>query len=70
MPNMWQALNKYLLNDQLVYSKLEGWDGGGKEVQDGGYIYLWLNHAVVQQKPTQHCKAIILHLKINLKINI
>ena len=34
-----------------------------------GYIYiythtqLWLIHVVVQQKPTQHCKAIILQLK-------
>ena len=30
-------------------------------------MYLWLIHADVWQKPTQHCKAIILQLKINLK---
>ena len=26
-------------------------------------MYLWLIHIVVKQKPTQHCKAIILQLK-------
>jgi len=31
------------------------------------YVYLWLIHIVVWQKPIQHCKAIILQLKINLK---
>ena len=37
----------------------------GREVQEGGmYVYLWLIHIVVWQKPTQHCKAIILQLKI------
>ena len=29
------------------------------------YIYLWLIHADVWQKPTQYCKVIILQLKIN-----
>ena len=38
---------------------LEGWDGkeGGREVQEGGDIYLWLTHVDVEQKPTQFCKA-------------
>ena len=27
------------------------------------YLYLWLIHVDVWQKPTQHCKAIILQLK-------
>ena len=31
------------------------------------YVYLWLIHIVVWQKPIQHCKAIILQLKINFK---
>ena len=26
-------------------------------------MYLWLSHAVVWQKPTQYCKAIILQYK-------
>ena len=45
----------------------EAWDGeeGGK-VQDGGDKYiLWLMHIDVWQKPTQHCKVIILQLKMN-----
>jgi len=29
---------------------------------------LWLIHAVVWQKPTQHCKAIVLQLKVKKKI--
>ena len=29
------------------------------------YVYLWLIHLVLQQKPTQHCRTIILQLKIN-----
>ena len=42
------------------------WGGGGRETQDRGviYVYVWLNHIDVRQKPTQHCKAIILQLKI------
>ena len=27
------------------------------------YVYLWLVHDVVWQKPTQYCKAVILQLK-------
>ena len=30
----------------------------------GTYVYLWPIHVHVWQKPTQHCKAIILQLKI------
>ena len=37
------------------------------EESDGGgsYVYLWLIDIVLQQKPTQHCKAIILLFKKN-----
>ena len=35
--------------------------------REGTYVYLWLIYLVVQKKPTQHFKAIILQLKINLK---
>ena len=34
---------------------------------DQGYIKLWLIYIVVQQKPTELCKAIILQWKIFLK---
>ena len=49
-------------------NNLEGWDGveGGREVQEEGtYVYLWLIHGDVWQKPTRCCKAIILHLNIS-----
>ena len=54
----------------MFCDNLEGWDGvgGGKEAQEGGtYVYLWLIHVDVWQKPTEYCKEIILQLKINLK---
>ena len=31
--------------------------------REGTFVYLWLIHVVVWQKPTQYCKAIILQLK-------
>ena len=42
-----------------------GWGCGWKERfrREGTYVYLWLIHVVVWQKPTQYCKAIILQLK-------
>ena len=36
---------------------------GGRFKREGTHVYLWLIHVVVQQKPTQHCKTIILKLK-------
>ena len=44
-----------------------GWE---KEVgfrREGTYVYVWLIHVVVWQKPTQYCKAIILQLKYKNK---
>ena len=44
---------------------LEGWDGGGgREGKEGGYAgNTETIHFVVQQKLTQHCKAVILQVK-------
>ena len=42
-----------------------GWKVGGRFQREGTYVYLWLIHADVWQKPIQYCKAIILQLKIN-----
>ena len=42
-----------------------GRDLGGRFKMEGTYVYLWLIHDDVSQKATQHCKAIILHLKRN-----
>ena len=39
----------------------------GKFKKEETYVYLWLIHVDVWQKPAQYCKAIILQLKINLK---
>ena len=32
---------------------LEGWDGEGRFEREGTYVYLWLIHVDVWQKPTQ-----------------
>ena len=49
----------------MLCDHLEGWDREGEresqEVGDMGiYVYVQLIHFVIQQKLTQHCKAIIL----------
>ena len=51
----------------MLCDDLEGWGGrweGGRlrreEIYVCVYIYIWLIHFVVQQKLTQHCKAIII----------
>ncbi|MDK7215580.1 hypothetical protein, partial [Corynebacterium pyruviciproducens] len=54
----------------LVHRKKPIRVGGGREVQEGNgiYVYLWLIHVDIWQKPPQYCKAIILQLiKQNLK---
>ena len=55
--------------DDLEAGMREEWEGGptGREYM---YVYLQLIQMVIQQKPIQHCKAIILQLKkINLNKN-
>lgn len=50
----------------MLCNDLEEWDGGrvGSKAQvEEIYVYLLL----IQQKPTQHCKAIILQLKTSKK---
>ena len=48
----------------MLCDNLEWWGGGGVVgggfTREGIYVYLWLIYAVVQQKATQYCKAIIL----------
>ena len=43
-----------------------GWEVG-KFKREGTYIYLWLIHTIVWQKPTQYSKAIILQLKLEFE---
>ena len=47
----------------MLCDDLEGWDVevGGMFKREGIYALIYLIHFVVQQKLTQHCKAIILH---------
>ena len=42
-----------------------GWEMGGRFKKERTYVYLWLIHVDVWQKPTQYFKAIIFQLKIN-----
>jgi len=42
-----------------------GWETEGRFRREGTYVYLWLIHDDVREKPTQYCKAIILQLKVN-----
>ena len=54
----------------MLCDNLEGWDEvevGARFKMEQTYVYLWLTHVDVWQKATQHCKAIIHQLKINLK---
>lgn len=41
--------------------------GVGGAPRGGTYVYLWLIHTVVWQKPAQYCKAIYSQLKVNFK---
>ena len=40
-------------------------EAGGSCKREGTYVYLWLIHVDVWQKPIQYSKPIILQLKIN-----
>ena len=54
----------------MLCDDLEGWDAGAREAQERGDICVHIADslsALVQQKLMQHCKAIILQLKIHLK---
>ena len=41
------------------------WEVGGRSKREGTYVYLWLIHVDVWQKPAQYCKAVTLQIKIN-----
>ena len=50
----------------VLCDDLEGWDGGrvpGRSKREGTHVYIKLIHFIVQQKLTQHYKAITLQLK-------
>ena len=53
----------------MLCDNLEGLVRGGRLKRERIHVHLWLIHTVAQQKPTQHCKAIILQLKKKTKLN-
>ena len=72
---------KQIANEKLLYNRGGstwwsvttqrggmGWEVGRTFKREGTFVCLWLIYVDIWQKPTQHCKAIILQLKINLKI--
>ena len=44
-----------------------GREVGGRFKREGAYVYVWLIHVDVWQKPAQYYKAIILQLEIKKK---
>ena len=72
-PIVWGWKLEYLPYYTTYKNKVQGWDrvrGGGRFKKERTYVYIWLIHVVVWQKPTQHCKAIILQLKLNKLLKI
>ena len=48
----------------LWTTQRNGWEGGGRGVQDGGtHVHPWLIHDNIWQKPPQYCEVISLQLK-------
>ena len=41
-----------------------GWEVGGRFKREETFVYLWLIHGDVWQKPTQYCKTVMLQVKI------
>ena len=44
-----------------------GSEAGGRFKREGTYVYLRPIHADMWQKPTQHCKTVILQLQLKIK---
>ena len=66
---VWE-LRSYMLrvwSNNLTNKRKKVEEVGGRFKREGTYVYLWLIHVDVWQKPTQHCKAIIRQLKIKRK---
>ena len=67
--NQWEAAVQHRELSLVLCDDLDDRVEGAEEALSGGrgiYVFLWLIRTV-HQKPTQHCKVIILQLKINLK---
>ena len=53
----------------MLCDNLEGWDGGvgGREVQEGENICIFMTDSCFCTEETNTCKAIVLQIKINSK---
>ena len=58
--------NSRFLTFEIILRKIFG--VGGRLTRKGIYVYLQLIYDAIQQKTTQHCKAIILQFKKKLKV--
>ena len=60
----WEAAIQHRELSSVLCDDLEGGMGVGWRLKrEGICVCLWLIRVVVQQKPTQHCKAIILQFQ-------
>ena len=55
----------YIYTHTLTHTHTHTHTAGGRFEKEGEYVCLRLIFIVVWQKPMQHCKAVILQLKIN-----
>ena len=75
LPCVKQIANGNLLYDSgnsnwgsvTIQRGVMGREVGWRFKREGTYVYLWLIHVDVWQKPTRFCKAIILQLKSKFK---
>ena len=58
--------NSRILAFEIILSEVFG--VGRRLTRKGKYVYLELIYDVIQQKTTQHCKAIILQLKKKIRL--
>ena len=64
----WKVAVQHREPSLVLSDNTEGWGGVGavgRFRREGTYVYLWIIHIVVWQKPTHYFKAIILQLKIH-----
>ena len=61
--SLWEVVQRRELNQCSATTWRGGMGWGGRFRREGTYVYLWLIHVVVRQKPIQHYKAIILQIK-------
>ena len=63
-----RELNPVLCDNLDRWDRMECW--GERFKREGTYVYLWQILVIAWQKPTQHYKATIFQLNINIKKQI